>query len=298
MDLRHLVTFQTVVEKGSLARAAEALDYAQSTVTLHIQQLEADLGVALFARVGRRLELTEAGRAMREQTGQFLRQVTALRQHMAELGTGDAGHVCLGAIEPVASLRLPAILVRYSRAHPKVRLDVEVGGTPAISGRVASGELDAGICSPPAASLGLRFEPLFSEPLVLLAPDDHQLARCDRVIPADLAGQRLLLTEPTCAYRQTIERALLERGAGFDTSIAIGSMAVLTHAVASGLGAAIVPLAIVTPAPAGTVVRPVEGLPLSLPIGLVQRADAGCAPPSRALGALLAMLRHRLRARK
>ena len=80
MEIRQLTTFQTIVQRGSFLRAAEALDVAQSTVTLHVQQLEAELGVQLFTRQGRRMQLTEAGRTFEEHTliGEASRRLVAL----------------------------------------------------------------------------------------------------------------------------------------------------------------------------------------------------------------------------
>src|SRR5262245_16776904 len=109
MDLRLLQTFRTVVEVGSLLRAADALQYAQSTITVHLQQLEAALGVALFARQGKRMQLTEAGRALYDETAQLFRCVDGLQQRLADLATGLGGYIRMGAIEPTASLRLPPL---------------------------------------------------------------------------------------------------------------------------------------------------------------------------------------------
>ena len=82
-----------------------------------------------------------------------------------------------------------------------------------FSSRVAEGALDLGICSPPAAQLGLLFEPLFAEQMALLVPQEHPLARAETITPSDLTSQRLLLTEQHCAYREVTEKALLRRGA-------------------------------------------------------------------------------------
>jgi len=128
MELRHLTTFDAVVREGSFLRAAAALGYAQPTVTLHIQQLEAALGVQLFARQGKRMQLTAAGRVLREHAAQILTRTTLLRQTMTDLVAGEAGHARLGVIETAAHLRLPPALAAFRRARPKVRLTVEVGG--------------------------------------------------------------------------------------------------------------------------------------------------------------------------
>src|SRR6476661_5853262 len=163
MELRQLTTFREIVARGSFVRAAEALDYAQSTVTLHVQQLEAELGLLLFTRQGRKAELTEAGRALHGRADHILREMDELRQSLTDLADGAAGHLRLGVIDPTASLRLPPLLVRYCAARPNVRLSVEVGGTAGIAALVAEGALDLGVCSPPAARLSLRYEPLFVE---------------------------------------------------------------------------------------------------------------------------------------
>jgi len=112
MLIRHQETFQTVVRRGSFLAAAQELGCAQSTVTLHIQQLEATLGVELFDRGARRVRLTEAGRALHEQAGPILNRVSALQETMAELAAGEVGHLRIAAIEPTASLRLPQLLER------------------------------------------------------------------------------------------------------------------------------------------------------------------------------------------
>ncbi len=119
------------------------------------------MGVKLFARQGKKMQLTEAGRSLCNQADYLLNYVATLQQHMADLVGSEAGHVRLGAVEPTASLRLPPLLVEFCNACPKVRLSLEVSGTQGISSRVADGALDLGICPPPAAQPALLFEPLF-----------------------------------------------------------------------------------------------------------------------------------------
>lgn len=293
MDFRHMQTFQAVVKHASFVRAAEELQYAQSTVTLHIQQLEAELGVELFTRQGKKVKLTEAGRTLREQVDHILGRVDTLRQSMQELGEGEAGHVRIGAIEPTASRRLPPVLFEFSRQRPKVRLAVEVEGTATISRRVASGDLEFGICSAPAPGLGLVFEPLVREPMGLLVPENHPFAVKERMYVDDLGESRFVLTEPHCAYRQLIQRSLVERGTNVFAGVEIGSVNALVWAVRSGVGVAIVPLESVSPPPEGTVLREIEEIDIALSVGIVQRA--GHNIESRAARELLALIHSCLR---
>jgi len=285
-----------IVREGSFLRAAEKLQYAQSTITLHIQQLETELGVKLFARQGKKVQLTQAGCALHDQADSLLQRAAALQQAMMEITTGAVGRLRIGSIEPTASLRLPSLIAHFCHERPKVRLTVEVGGTSFVSQRVASGDLEVGICSPPPAHLGLTFEPLFVEKMRLLLPADHPLTELESIRPADLAGQRFLLTEPGCAYRRVIEQELFQRGINPYSGIEIGSGGALRRLVQLGAGVAIVPAVIASPLPAEMVLRDVEGTDLSLPVGLVRRAEDHL--PGQVVEALLVALRTHLQERE
>lgn len=230
---------------------------------------------------------------MYERATRVLAETASLRQALAEITAGAVGHLRLGTIEPTASLRVPPLLLEFRRERPKVRLTVEVGGTGDLAARVASGDLDAAICSPPPARLGLKFEPLFAETLALLVPTAHPLATRATILAADLAGQGLLLSEQACVYREVVERALVERGAEPYAGIEIGGQEACKRAVQCGLGPAILPAAAVSPPPAGTILREIADLALALPIGLTRPSGAGV--PGSALEALLATLRRGLR---
>ena len=293
MELRHLQTFQTIVKEGSFVQAADRLGYAQSTITLHIQQLESELGVKLFARQGKKVQLTEAGQALEEQADQLLQRANALQQSMLDIVAGDAVHCRIGAIEPTASLRLPALLVQFYQQRPKVHLTLEVAGTLTISQRIVGGSLDIGICSPPPTYLNLVFEPLFVENMALLLPEHHPLASLETIRARDLDGQRLLLTEPGCAYRNVVENRILQYGANPLRGIEIGSMGAIICMVQNGMGLAIVPETLATPVPTGTVLRHIHEVDLSLPVGLVYSPNI--TSPGRVLETLLASLRSHLR---
>jgi LysR family transcriptional regulator, regulator of the ytmI operon len=274
MEFRHLQTFQAIAQEGSFLKAAEKLQYAQSTITLHIQQLEAELGVKLFSRRGKRTELTVAGRTLRDHADQLLHRAANLQQAMTDLVAGEAGHLQIGSIEPVASVHLPAILVQFCREHPKVRLTLEVGVTQLISQRVAAGSLDLAICSPPNANLDLTFELLFHDPIALLIPDTHPLATLDQILASSLCSERLLLTEEHCPYRNILEKALLSQGINPFSGIEIMSLEALKQMVRYGLGIGVIPAAAIASPPLNTIARSISGLDLKLPVGIVFQPEA------------------------
>jgi LysR family transcriptional regulator, regulator of the ytmI operon len=274
MEFRHLQTFQAIVQEGNFLKAAEKLQYAQSTITLHIQQLEAELGVKLFSRRGKRTELTVAGRTLRDHADQLLHRAANLQQTMTDLVAGEAGHLRIGSIEPVASVHLPAILVQFCHEHPKVRLTLEVGVTQLISQRVASGTLDLAICSPPSANLDLTFELLFHDPIALLVPDIHQLATLDEISASSLGKERLILTEEHCPYRNILEKTLLSQGINPFSGIEVMSLEALKQMVRYGLGIGVIPTAAITSPPPNTIARNISGLNLKLPVGIVFQSEA------------------------
>lgn len=273
MEFRHLQTFQTIIDTGSFSRAAERLQYAQSTITLHIQQLEAELGVKVFARRGKKIQLTKAGEALSTHASFLLHRAEILQREMTELVLGATGHLRIGAIEPVASLKLPLLLASFCQRYPNIRLTLETGITKVISQRVLEGKLDLAICSPPDANLGLSFQRLFSDSMALLIPSKHYLSEQAIVEVVDLEKERLLLTETNCPYRHVFETEVFARGVNPDLGIEIMSLKVLQSMVQSGLGIGVVPIGVITPPPENTVVRNINKVDLKLPVGIVTSFD-------------------------
>lgn len=244
-----------------------------STITLHIQQLEAELEVKLFKRRGKQVQLTAAGRALSSHANFLLHRAKILQQEMAEIVAGKAGHLRIGSIEPVASLRLPPLLVSFCHQYPNVRLTLETGVTQIISQRVAQGKLDLAICSPPSTKLGLNFETLFYDSMALLIPTEHHLSKKNILEVVDLAEERLLLTEPNCPYRRVFEAEILARGVNPYSGIEIMSLKALQRMVESGLGIGVMPLDIITPPPQNTVIKTINNVNLELPVGIAVLPD-------------------------
>lgn len=98
MDLKTLKTFQMIVKYGSFVRAAEEMNYVQSTVTMQIQKLESDLGVQLIER-GKKIQLTEAGRLFHDQSLQIVKSMEQLQTNLSDLKLGEAGNIRIGVTE-------------------------------------------------------------------------------------------------------------------------------------------------------------------------------------------------------
>jgi LysR family transcriptional regulator, regulator of the ytmI operon len=273
MDLRHLQTFQTIVQEGSFSAAADKLLYAQSTITMQVQQLEAELGVKLFVRNGKHLQLSEAGRLFQEQAALIVSRMELLQHRMKDWVSGEAGHIRFGAIEPAASLQLTPILIDYLNSYPKVQATLEVGGHQRLADGVVRGHLDFAIATLPVGRPELKFELLFYEEMCFLVPENHGLAKQQSLTLQELGETRLLMKEPGCIYREFIETALANQPSKPYLGLEIGSIEGLKQAVQHGWGVAIVPSCSVSPPPAGTKVLNFKDTTLKLPVGVLTRVE-------------------------
>lgn len=291
MDLKAVKTFHRIVALGGFNRAAEELNYAQSTVTMQVQKLEAELGMRLIER-GKTFQLTEAGRLFLEQSAHIVRDIEQLQDTMTELVAGEAGHIRLGVVEPIASYRLPAILADFLRVYPHIRVSISIASSPVLIQQLQHGELDMAICSPPLLGTGLYFEPLLTEHFAVLLPESHPLASKTTITIQDLRSHRLLITAADCPYRRKLEMILQEPGGPPLDTLEIGSMSALKFYVQSGVGAALVPLSVLRPEPGGTVIRPLEGNEVDMTCGILCREPD--YPPRLASGRLYAILKEHL----
>ncbi|SFB52115.1 DNA-binding transcriptional regulator, LysR family [Cohnella sp. OV330] len=256
---------------GHFQKAAEELQYAPSTVTLQIQRLEADLGVSLFVRDGKRVMVTEAGRWLSHEASTLLKSVGSIRQTVSDIAAGDDGSVRFAAIEPIASQKLATVIADFYKTRPKVELTMEVGGSKTIAGRVRSGELDFGICSAPPPNLMLAFEPLIEERLGVMLNVNHPLANRDRIAASDLAGLTVLVKEPTCIYRELWETTFCPTAQNPFTSVEVGSFFVIQQMVKAAFGIAIVPIYSSLESEGSLVIKPFMDLNPTLGIGFVYK---------------------------
>ncbi|WP_163100243.1 LysR family transcriptional regulator [Peribacillus alkalitolerans] len=273
MDFKTLKTFQMIVKYGSFIRAAQEMNYAQSTVTMQIQKLEAELDVQLFER-GKEISLTEAGRIFYDQSLQIVKNMEMLQSSLSDLKSGDAGHIRIGVTEPTASYRLPGILRYFMDIYPNIHISLEISNTPVLSERILKGEIDFALCTAPGIGAELYFEPLFQEEFVALMPENHPLTDKEVIVPEDFQGNRLLVTLETCPYRRKLEMVLQEKGNVKLDTMEIGSMTALKFYVEKGLGIALVPKISIEPLTPGTTFKRISGSLIHMTFGILCKESA------------------------
>lgn len=261
------------LEEGSFLKAAEKLGYVQSTITLHIQQLEEELGIKLFEKAGRRMILSQEGTFFWTYAQSLLERADSLKEIMCDFSSGQTGHVRLGAIETIGKSMLTPKIINFCKNHPNMKLSLEFGGTESISQRVAGNQLDIGICPAPPADLNLMFEPLLLERMDLLLTQDHPLARKEKVFLNDLSGVNVLLSEPVCSYRAEVEQHFSTAGVYLKSSIQISDISTIIHFVRAGIGCAILPVSVIDPPSPMTVKRSLIDAEFGLKIGIIRRKE-------------------------
>ncbi|MBV9321682.1 MAG: LysR family transcriptional regulator, partial [Mycobacterium sp.] len=197
---RALAVLQEVARRGSITRAAEALYVSQPSVSQQLRLLEEELGVELFQREGRGLELTDAGRLVLRHAQAVFDQVRAMEDSLGDLASGEAGNIHLAAGLGSGGYVLAPLIGRYHREHPGVFFHLEVLEAKALQESVSHGRVDAGVTLGINLSRDLVATTLYNDELLTVIPRDHPLSgRPGSVDPAELEEYSLFLPPPARA---------------------------------------------------------------------------------------------------
>lgn len=205
MEMHQLRYFVAVAQTNSFSRAAEACFVSQPSLSQQIAKLEARVGHRLLDRLGRRVQLTDAGRQLLDSALAILATVEDAKRRLQDDANLAGCRLTLGAIPTIAPFLLPILLRRFEKRHPGVELTVHEDVTRNLIGAVVSGELDLAVMALPFEDERLAFEMLWTEPLLLALPRGHRLARKKQVTMDEMREERfLLLTEMHCLGEQVL----------------------------------------------------------------------------------------------
>ena len=239
MDTRQLAAFCAVVERRSFSQAAERLGVTQPAVSLQVRALEKRLGTQLLDRSGRRVEPTEAGWRLYRGAQRMLTLEDQLVAEVSASAEGAlAGDLVLGASTGPAAVAIPVALAEFQRQNPDVRVYLTVSDTHSVVERVAARELELGIVGAARRHRGVRFEPFFSDQVILACPPGHAFA--GRTITLDeLREETLILMQDGAGVRQIVEDALRRQGVrlrDLDVRLELGLQESVRRAVEAGYG--------------------------------------------------------------
>ncbi|MFB7106438.1 LysR substrate-binding domain-containing protein [Streptomyces hydrogenans] len=244
MELRQARYFLALAQECHFGRAAARLHIAQPALSQQIKQLESELGIALFHRSTRRVELTEAGRHLAGYARALVAEEERARAHMTELATGRAGRVSLGFIGTATYDVLPRVARTVRTELPHITLDLRGELlTPHLADGLQAGTYDLAVLRPGSDQPSLNLTPLRSERLVAVVPSHHPLARNEQIPLSALAGEPFVIhpAQPRSAMYDRVLAACARAGFQPRSLVEVGETATLVVLVAAGHGVALVP---------------------------------------------------------
>ena len=244
MNLRDLKYLVAVADTHHFGQAAERCFVSQPTLSGQIKKLEEELGVTLFERTKRSVEMTHPGEAIIVQARRVLEQADALQQLAQSHQDPLVGPLRMGVIPTLSPYLMPMILHPLQKQYPQIKLVLSEELTGTLLERLGKHEIDAALIATPVDNPDLESMPLFDEPFWLVHPQDHPLTKKKKINQADLdCTNLLLLAEGHCLAEQAMEVCHIHERAvrGDLADLRAASLETLLQMVAAGFGSTLLP---------------------------------------------------------
>ena len=265
MTLDQLRIFVEVAQRQHLTQAASALFLSPSAVSSSIKALEERYGTALFHRIGRRIELSDAGLIFLKEAQRTLASALAAENTLSELGQMRRGTLAIHASQTIASYWLPRLLVQFSQTYPAIDLTLEVGNTDSVAQAILLGGADLGFIEGDIDEPSLIIEAVGEDQLVVVVAPDHPWSAGVPLAAADLVQAQWILRETGSGTRSAFEKALSDMGvpvAAMQVALSLPSNEAVRSAVMAGpFATAISELVVASHVQAGLLARAALVLP-------------------------------------
>jgi DNA-binding transcriptional LysR family regulator len=266
MDLQQMRYAVALAETRNFTRAAERCAVVQSSLSHRIAGLERELGLQLFARSSRRVELTSAGAAFVAGARECLAAADRAVADAAAATGVVRGRLAVGVIVTAAAVDLPEVLQRYRARHPDVHVLLRSGRSDDLVAAIRKGDLDIAFLGLPEGERpsGVETVVLDHDRHVLVVPAGHRLAGAERVTLAEIAGETFVDFMAGTPARAQSDQAFSAAGLVRDVAYQAGVVELMTRLIARGLGIALMPSAYIGPMAAddpGLVLTPVADGP-------------------------------------
>ena len=224
MEFRELSTFLQVAKLQSFSKAAKVLGYSQAAVTIQIKQLEQELGVHLFDRIGKQTSLTHQGSVFYDHAASIMRDIAQAKDavsHPQKLN----GHLCIGTIESICASLFPSLLTEYHKLHPEVNISIRTDSPDQLLEQINGNQPDL-VYFMDKRVYDVKWEKVLEEPeeIVFAATADHPLAqRSEPLSLDDVLSYPMVVTEKNASYRLILEQYLAAMGKSLQPYLEIGN---------------------------------------------------------------------------
>jgi DNA-binding transcriptional LysR family regulator len=288
LTLRQFRVFEAGARNLSFSRAAAELHLSQPAVSMQVKGIEAILGLPLTEQMGKKIYLTEAGREVLHASQAITARLDDLQANLAQLRGMDTGRLNIAVTTTVSAVST-GILARFRGRYPRVAIHLDVSNRESVLGQLALNRIDLAIMGQVPEGLDLEATRFMDNPLVVIAPPEHPLARKKKVAIHDLASEPFLVREAGSGTRGAMERFFADKGMELTTSMEMSSNEAIKQAVQAGLGLGILSLQTLEQELElkRLVVLKVEGFPIMRHWYIVHRTDKRLSPVAQAFKAFV-----------
>lgn len=242
MEFREISTFLQVAQYQSFSKAARHLGYSQAAVTIQIKQLEQELGVHLFDRIGKQISLTHQGQVFYQYAVSIRNDLEQAKNAVADPST-LSGKLCLGTIESICASIFPDLLAEYHRLHPEVTISIVTDSPGVLLDRMNENTIDI-VYLLDRRIYNNRWCKTLEEPEenIFVASPDHELALAKRELELDeVLRFPFFLTEKDASYRHMLEQYLASINRSVKPFLEIGSTEFIIHMLLKNTGISFLP---------------------------------------------------------
>lgn len=236
--LHQLEVFAAIAKTGSFTKAAEELFLTQPTVSQQMKQLTKAIGVPLYEQIGRRIFLTEAGRAVLQASENISLCLDQLQETIAALQGMKKGHLRLATIT-TGKYFVPRLLGLFRQHYPGIKISLQIGNRQQILERLANNQDDLYFIGQPPKDLDINIRHFLDNPLVVIAPRSHPLVKEKKISLDQLMQEPLIMRESGSGTRMAVEEFLAENRLTMNVEMEISNNEAIKQAVYGGLGLSI-----------------------------------------------------------
>jgi DNA-binding transcriptional LysR family regulator len=240
MNLNQLKIFYMAAKHGSLSAAAEAMCITQPAVTKGIQRLQEHYEIKLFNRFGKKMALTDAGEALYGIAESIFEMEQQAEEGLRDFQQRKRGFIRILSSESFGSYYLPSIINRFSKAHPRIRISVDLLPTEQVVEKTAALGNDLGFISYPIPHKKLFMREILEDSYQIIVPPGHPFALKTVIEPEDLTGQSLIVHEQGSAPRKSTEEFARKHNITLTIPLELSNNEAMKTAVEEGVGIAVI----------------------------------------------------------
>lgn len=239
ITIRQLEIFIAVSRAESYTQAAKEIHLTQPAVSMQIKQLEHQLGIPLFEQLGKKIYLTEAGKEIYQHARNILDQLDEMETFIDNIKGLNQGKLRI-SVATTANYFAPTLLSTFYKRFPGVTVTLDITNRQTLIQQLDENEVDLVIMGKPPKNMPLDATPFMDNPLVIIAPPDHPLARKKKIPIAQLEKEIFLVREPGSGTRVVMEKFFKNHNLQVTTGMEISSSEAIKQSVSAGMGLALI----------------------------------------------------------